>query len=173
MAQSKYPESLSHVLTHEGGYVNHPADPGGATNKGVTQAVYDSWRRSHAQVPRSVKHIEVQEMNGIYRLQYWDRVRGDQLPAGVDYAVFDFAVNSGVGRAAEFLQDIVNVPEDGRIGPATLAAVATVSPAVIVNKLCDNRLHFLRGLRTFPTFGKGWTRRVEGVRATALKMIGG
>lgn len=167
----RFAHALSHVLIHEGGYVNHPRDPGGATNKGVTQRVYDDWRRKQGKSPRSVRDIEASEIGAIYRREYWDKVRGDDLPAGVDYAVFDFAVNSGVSRATKYLQAVVGVAQDGVIGPATLAAVAA-SPRHVVEAIMDKRVAFLKGLETFPTFGRGWMARCDGVRRLAGEMVG-
>jgi lysozyme family protein len=159
---------LPHILKHEGGYVNHPKDPGGATNKGIIQRTYDSWRDRQSLPRQSVRSISDSEVSAIYRRDYWDAIRGNELPAGVDYCVFDFAVNSGINRASKFLQEVARVPADGKIGPATLAAVNALDPAHVINSLCDARMAFLRGLGTFPTFGKGWTRRVSEVRALAL-----
>lgn len=160
--------ALALVLEHEGGYVNHKLDPGGATNKGVTQAVYNAHRKMRGRGPMSVKYISPEETRAIYKFQYWDKVQGDLLPRGLDYAVFDFAVNSGVGRAAKYLQAVVGVKQDGVIGSVTLAAID--NPAKTINALCDRRMGFLRNLGTFMTFGRGWTRRVQGVRANALEM---
>jgi len=165
-----FPEALRLVLVHEGGFSNHPKDPGGATNKGVTQAVYDAYRARGGQPKRSVRSITAAEVEAIYRREYWDKVKADQLPAGVDYCVFDFAVNSGVSRAARYLQRAVGVAQDGKIGPVTLAAVARVSPPSLIDRICNERMAFLRGLKTFATFGKGWTRRVTDVRAHAKGM---
>lgn len=167
---SRFDRALAAVLLHEGGYVNHPKDPGGATNKGVTQAVYDDWRARQGQPKRSVREIEQGEVGAIYRRDYWDRVKADDLPAGVDYAVFDYAVNSGVNRASRFLQAVVSVEQDGAIGPGTLAAVKDMPPAAVIETLCAKRLAFLKGLPTWPTFGKGWGARVAGVRKLALEM---
>lgn len=164
----RYSQCIPLVLKHEGGYVNHPADPGGATNKGVTQKTYDGWRDKQGLPRQSVRNIADSEVQAIYRRDYWDAVRGDDLPAGVDYAVFDFAVNSGINRASRFLQDVVRVAADGKIGPATLAAVKAMEARDVVNRLCDARMAFLRGLNTFPTFGRGWTARVDEVRVKAL-----
>lgn len=166
---ANFEKALTLVLEHEGGYVNHPKDPGGATMKGVTQAVYDAYRKLRGRGVQSVKLISDEELRAIYKFQYWDKVQGDFLPAGVDYAVFDFAVNSGVSRAAKYLQAVLGVAQDGQIGAKTLAAIT--SPANTINALCDRRVGFLRNLKTFLTFGKGWTRRVQGVRAHALEMV--
>lgn len=165
---SNFDKSLELVLKHEGGFSDHPSDPGGKTMKGVTQAVYDAYRKTRARPVQSVKFITDDEVKAIYRFQYWDRVQGDLLPAGLDYAVFDFAVNSGVGRASKYLQAVLGVAQDGVIGAKTLAAIQ--SPRNTINALCDRRMGFLHGLRTFWRFGKGWTRRVQDVRAHALEM---
>ena len=162
---------LPHILKHEGGWVNHPRDPGGATMKGVIQRTYDSWRDRQGQPRQSVRNITDAEVSAIYRRDYWDAIRGDDLPAGIDYCVFDFAVNSGINRAARYLQGAVKVAQDGKIGPATLATVKGKNPSAIINEICNSRMAFLRGLSTFPTFGKGWTRRVEEVRALALGAV--
>ena len=168
MTQANFNKALEYVLEHEGGYVNHPRDPGGATNFGVTQAVYDGYRKLRGRGQQSVKFISQDEVQAIYKFQYWDKVQGDLLPTGLDYAVFDFAVNSGVGRASKYLQAVLGVAQDGQIGARTLAAIS--SPVAAINALCDRRMGFLRNLGTFLTFGKGWTRRVTGVRAHALDM---
>ena len=172
MAAKNFAAALAMVLVHEGGYVNHPADPGGATNRGVTQKTYDRFR-SDARLPtRSVRHITEAEIAVIYRKLYWDAIRGNDLPGGADYAVFDFAVNSGGNRAAKFLQNILSVTADGRIGSATLRAVLNgMSAAEIITRLCDDRIAFLRGLKTYSVFGRGWDRRVGAVRIAALKMV--
>ena len=165
---NNFEKALALVLKHEGGYVNHPKDPGGATNKGVTQAVYNAYRKIRGRGLLSVKYISDEELRAIYKFQYWDKVHGDFLPSGLDYAVFDFAVNSGVRRASKYLQAVLGAAQDGVIGAKTLAAIT--SPEKTINALCDRRMSFLRNLRAFMTFGKGWTRRVKDVRAHALEM---
>ena len=169
----RFTQCLPLVLIHEGGYVNHPKDPGGATNKGITQKTYDAWQRRAGKPTRSVKHIGDSEVSAIYRAQYWDKVSADDLPAGLDYAVFDFAVNSGPGRAAKFLQKIVGVGADGIIGAQTLVAVDGHEADSLISHLCNNRLAWLKRLTTFKTFGKGWTRRVNEVKGAARAMSGG
>ena len=115
--KENYNFCLQQVLKYEGGFSNHPNDPGGATMRGVTQDVYDGWRKAHNQPVQSVKNISNDELQGIYRQLHWDKIRGDDLPSGLDLAVFDFAVNSGVNRASKYLQAIVGTPQDGIIGP--------------------------------------------------------
>ncbi len=160
------------VLKHEGGYANHPKDPGGATMKGVTQATYSSWRRRSGKPERSVKNITEAELRAIYRRDYWDKVKGDSLFAGVDYATFDAAVNSGPGRGARWLQKAVGAKADGAVGPNTLKAMktTTLSPAKIVKAICRTRRSFLQSLRTWSTFGRGWSRRVADVEAEGVRM---
>jgi len=173
MAYDAFPEILRFVLVHEGGWSDHPKDPGGATMKGVTQAVYSAYRDRMGMPPQSVRSITDQELESIYRRQYWNVVRGDDLPPGVNYAVFDFAVNSGPRRAVEFLQRIVGSDVDGMIGERTLAAVKATDPAYVIAALCAARLAWLKRLRTWPTFGRGWERRVVGVKEGALRMARG
>lgn len=162
-----FEEALEHVLKHEGGFVNHPKDPGGMTNLGVTKKVWDEWigRESSEDEMRNLKPEDVANL---YKKMYWDRVKGDDLPSGVNYCVFDASVNSGTGRAAKWLQEAVGAVADGAIGAKTLAKVAAHDADSLVNAYCDVRLNFLKSLKTFDTFGKGWSRRVEGVRQTAL-----
>lgn len=167
--KSSYTLSLKRVLKHEGGYVNHPSDPGGATNKGIIQRTYNAWRRAKGLPLRSVKLITDDEVAAIYKSSYWDKIKGDDLPVGVDYAVFDFAVNSGPARAAKFLQRLTGVTADGVIGPATVAA-ATAKQFGLVDRLCDERMRFLQTLPHWRVFGKGWSSRVTEVRTVAKSM---
>lgn len=168
--QSNFARALANVLVHEGGYVNHPKDPGGATNKGITIATFRKWVKRDG-TPEDLKNISNADVAKIYRKHYWDKVRGDDLPSGVDYAVFDYAVNSGPGRAAKALQSVVGAKLDGAIGPETIGKASALNPSVVVNRLCDERLAFLKRLNTWSTFGKGWSSRVAGVREDALHMI--
>lgn len=176
MASSNFKRALQLVLAHEGGFVDHPKDPGGATNKGVTQGVYDTYRKSMKLALRSVKSITAAEVEDIYRNQYWAKVDGDALPAGLDYAVFDYAVNSGVGKAIKDLQRTLNgmanmIPDftklrvDGVSGQSTVAACIAAADADeegTITSLCDRRIAFMKSLKTWKTFGKGWNRRVMG-----------
>jgi lysozyme family protein len=157
---------LSHLLQHEGGYVNHPQDPGGRTNLGVTQTVWEDW------IDRSVSEDEMKALTPskvapLYQELYWDRIKADKLPSGVDYLVFDAAVNSGVSRAAKWLQTTVGAVADGAIGEQTLKQVLLTNPLMVIDKYTAIRLEFLKGRSTWPTFGKGWERRVKEVGATA------
>lgn len=170
MASDNYNACLAFTLRFEGGWSNHPKDPGGATMKGVIQRVYDGYRQRRGLPKRSVRYIEEQELQSIYRYQYWNTVCGDNLPAGVDLVVWDFGVNSGPARAIKYLQKALGVKIDGVIGEATLHAIEQQDPVTLAKKICDLRMQFLRSLGTFKTFGKGWTSRVNSCRALAVKM---
>jgi lysozyme family protein len=170
MAAQNYDKALKEILKHEGGYVNHPKDPGGATNYGITQRVYDAYRRERGVGIRSVKMIEIFERDTIYRVQYWDAIKGDKLPSGLDLAVFDFAVNSGVSRALKFLQQAVKTQKlDGQFGIITKDRLNQFEGLeALINLYCDRRMAYLERLKTFPVFGRGWIARVKSVRKTAL-----
>lgn len=168
--------ALGRVLSHEGGYVNHPKDPGGATNRGVTQRVYDAYRKRHGEAPRSVRAITPDEVADIYKRQYWDAVKADDLPSGLDYAVFDYAVNSGPSRAMKDLQrelGFTGKDVDGFNGNRTLAAAKAADVFDLIERLCARRMRFLKSLRHWPTFGKGWTNRVNEVIEGAVAMASG
>ena len=164
--KENFASSLKQVLHYEGGYVNNVHDSGGATNKGITQAVYNDWRKSRKQGIQSVKLISDSEVAAIYKQNYWDAIKGDSLASGVDLATFDLAVNSGVGRASRMLQAAAGVAQDGIIGPQTIAA-ANKNPTATVTNLCNARLAFLKGLKTWRYFGKGWASRVASLKTTA------
>lgn len=159
--------AIPRILKHEGGYVDHPNDPGGPTNKGITISTFQSYIKPNG-TKEDLKKLTTEQATVVYKRQYWDAVMADSLPVGVDYAVADFAVNSGPYRAVKYLQTIVGVTQDGRIGPKTLEAVRKMSSEDIINRLCDDRMTFLKRLDTWSTFGKGWASRVEGVRTDAL-----
>lgn len=163
---NEFQKCLPKILAEEGGYSNHRLDPGGATQKGVTQAVYDDFRQGKGLKVANVKNISQSEVEEIYRVRYWNLIKGESLPSGVSYTVFDAAVNSGVGQSIKWLQRAVGVNADGVIGPRTINAVKAYHDMdALVDKLCDIRLAFLKQLKTFPTFGKGWSARVARVRS--------
>ena len=171
MASRNFARCLSLVLDYEGGFSNRADDPGGATMRGVTQRTYDSYRIGQGLSPQPVQNISQTELQAIYRSGYWDRVCGDALPAGVDLAIFDFAVNSGPVRAVKMVQEIVGADPDGAFGPETLTAVKRTDPAGLITELCLDRLQFLQGLSHWSTFKNGWQRRVRGIEAEALRMV--
>ena len=170
MSASNFDAALQHVLKSEGGFVNHPADPGGMTNLGVTARTWEDWV-GHKPSEKEMRELTPEKVAPLYKRKYWDAIKGDALPSGVDYCVFDCAVNSGPGRAAKFLQEIAGVKPDGGIGPVTLAAVKAMDPIELISKYADKRLQFWQSLSTFETFGKGWTRRGNEVKDEALKMV--
>jgi lysozyme family protein len=167
--KQNFQSALESVLKHEGGFVNHPADPGGMTNLGVTKRVWEEWVGREVD-EKTMRGLTPEMVGPVYKAKYWDRIRGDQLPSGVDYAVFDAAVNSGPGRAAKWLQGCVGVEQDGVIGPKTLAAVAKFDLAELIEDYAKRRLSFLVDLPHWGTFGKGWGRRVAEVQTVASSM---
>jgi len=167
--ESNFQKALKLVLVHEGGFVDHPSDPGGATNKGVTLETFRRYVKPNGTVA-DLKKITDAQIATVYRNQYWNKCNCDKLPAGLDYAVFDFAVNSGPSRAARYLQAVLGVAEDGVIGSGTLGAIDNAGTAI--RGLAAKRMAFLRSLKTWDTFGKGWTRRVDDVTRAALAMVG-
>jgi len=158
--KENYAAALKQVLKYEGGKVDDPRDPGGRTAYGVTQDTYDAWRKKQNLPKADVFNISQNEVASIYRQEYWDRIRGDDLPSGVDFAVFDMAVNSGVSRAAKTLQAVVGVTQDGQIGPATIQAAKTYVAMTVTNR----RLAFMQSLSIWSTFGKGWSARIADVK---------
>lgn len=153
----RFPVFVERVLKHEGGYVDHPSDPGGATNLGITERVARAYGyKGH------MRNLPRETAIAIYRGQYWNAVKGDQLPPAFAFQVFDAAVNHGVGNAVRWMQRAAGVADDGKIGPMTLGAVMKANPADLVLAFNAIRLNFYASLSTFGTFGKGWTRRVAG-----------
>jgi lysozyme family protein len=169
MAAENFDRCLSLVLVHEGGFVDHPRDPGGATNLGITQATL-SKSRGRPSFVEDVRRLTKAEAGEIYRGSYWASVEGDRLPGGLDLAVFDFAVNSGPRRAVRMLQDLLGVAEDGVIGPHTLAAADAADVPKLIADLSAARLRFLGGLSTWSVFGTGWRRRVQSVERQAKEL---
>ena len=169
--QSNFELCLKKMLAHEGGFVNHPQDPGGMTNLGVTKRVWEEWV-GHEVDEKQMRALTPETVAPLYKRKYWDACRADELVSGVDYCVFDVAVNSGPGRAIKFLQSCVGVTPDGGFGPATYAAVKHADPKDLIELYCAKRLEFLQSLKTFEVFGKGWSRRVAEVKEEALKMLG-
>lgn len=170
---SRFQAVLPRILKHEGGKVDDPRDPGGRTNQGVTQGTFNRWLTSQGQKPRDVFGMQNVERDAIYRVLYWDSVWGDQLPTGLDYVMIDGAVHSGPSQAIKWLQRALGRHYtgtiDGRIGRLTIAAVNSHPNHVqLVNAVLDRRFAFLSALKTFPTYGRGWTRRVKEVRDIAL-----
>ncbi|MEF3134631.1 hypothetical protein OS035_24550 [Rhizobium sp. 268] len=168
--QITYPETMDGIGYSEGGFSNHPADPGKATMKGITQAVFDEYLAAEGLAPRSVRLITDAEVAAIYRTRYANKIRYDDLPAGVDYSTMDAAVNSGVSRGANWLQQALGVTSDGVVGKQTIEAAAKADAVTTIKRLCSKRTSFLHGLKTFAVFGKGWSSRVARVEAASVSM---
>ena len=172
--KQNFPLIMEGIHESEGGYVNHPKDPGGETNLGITQRTLDAARRTvPGPLPQSVRDLTKEQANRIYQFNYWRQIQGDKLPMGVDYVTMDAAVNSGVKRGVQWTQRAAGVKGvDGLMGPVSLSVISRQKPAEVITKACDIRRGFLRGLKTFSTFGRGWLSRVARVEAASLKMAG-
>jgi lysozyme family protein len=166
-----FADCLPIILQSEGGFVNNPADPGGATNLGITLSTLTAFR-GRPQTVDDVRALTVADVSPIYQANYWNAARCGDCPAGVDLMVFDAAVNQGVRRAVRALQTVVGVTADGAVGPGTLAAIRAADPTATINAISANREAFYRSLSTFPTFGTGWLNRLQRTRGLALQMAG-
>lgn len=175
MTAGNFQPLVEQILGIEGGVSDRPLkdDPGGLTNLGITQAVYDRWRSLKGLPPKSVREITTQEAVAIARANYWTPVHGDKLPSGVDFAVFDFAFNSGPAQAVQELQRTLGVTPDGIVGLATLEALAVADDATVINGVCDRRLAFMKTLKNWKANKNGWPARVAHVRAQSLALSAG
>ena len=153
-----FDQALKTLLKHEGGYIDHPNDPGGITNYGITQAV----ARQHGYTG-DMRTIPMDVVSAIYRKAYWGTIRAEELPAPLRYPLFDAAVNSGTGQAVKWLQRALGVKDDGVMGDQTLAAIRQADADQLTRKMIGHRLVMLANLQHFAQFGKGWTRRVASI----------
>ena len=169
--KDNYESALAHVLKSEGLWSDNPADPGGATMKGITLNVYRSWKRNTHISKDELRVIPDDEVYNLYKELYWNKVQGDNLPAGIDYAVFDAAVNMGVGRASKLIQEAAGVTADGVLGPASLSAIQKADTKELIEKFSHLKESFYRSLATFQTFGKGWLNRVAEVKTISENMV--
>ena len=165
--KENFDKSLALILKHEGLYVDHPQDPGGATMKGITLATFTEFK-GRAMSKEELRAISDADVRAIYKSRYWDAVRADELKPGVDLLAFDMAVNKGVGRAAKLMQRGAGVTEDGALGPKSMAAINALDARDFIAKVSEARRDFYKSLKTFPTFGKGWLRRVDETEKEAL-----
>lgn len=169
---------LPETLKWEGGYVDHPNDPGGATNKGVTLASFRKYVKPNG-TKADLKKLTTDQASAVYYKHYWAPIWGPQLPSGVDMAVFDYGVNSGPGTAIKVLQRVVGCVADGKVGPKTIACAEKMDAHDVIDAICDRRLASYKTLKNkktgkalWPTFGKGWARRIEGIRTKAHSLVG-
>ena len=165
-----FAECLKFTLLQEGGWSNNPNDPGGATMKGVTLAVYRQWKHNPNLTGNDLKKITDGELQAIYSQNYWVPSAGDKLPLGVDLMVFDMSVNAGVSRSAKLLQATVGANIDGAIGTNTLSKIAALNPVAIINALAEHQAAFYKSLSTFKVFGKGWMNRINARHAASLAL---
>ena len=169
--KDNFPRIFALLVKHEGGYINHPEDPGGRTNYGITQRVYEKFLDREV-TEQEMKEMSMENVFVIYQRDYWNPIHGDELPSGVDLCVFDWAVNSGVSQASKEFQRVLGVLDDGIIGSRTVAAACErENQAVVVEAISQKREDFYRSLGTFDTFGRGWLRRNDETLEEALRMI--
>ena len=167
---SNWSNAFALMLKSEGGFVNHPSDPGGMTNLGVTKATWENWVGRESD-EAEMRGLTPEKVEPLYKKKYWDAVRGDELPPGISYLCFDFAVNAGAGRSIKTLQTAVGVTPDGGFGPMTMEAVQAVDPVELIERFSQAKEDFYRSLNTFATFGKGWLNRVADVKVKASSML--
>ena len=165
--KGNFERALAMVLKHEGGFSDNIHDPGGQTMKGITKKVYDAYM-GKVTTTEELKNMPDNHVAEIYKKQYWDRVNADNLASGLDISIFDWAVNSGCGRAVKALQKCVGAKQDGGLGPLTLKAVNDKDPEELIEMISVERETFYRKLKTFEHFGKGWLRRNKETRSHAL-----
>jgi lysozyme family protein len=173
--EANFDRCLAFTLQAEGGYVDDPADPGGATNMGITLATFRSWSDRPDAGATAVQDMGRRTAMAIYRMLYWNPLRADALPGGVDLSVFDFGVNAGIFGSARLLQRALGFSgdeADGCIGPITLGATDKANPQTLIDDLAERQVAYYRGLEDFPTFGNGWLARTQARRQAALALAG-
>lgn len=168
--QENFDLALKMILKHEGGWSNHKSDPGGMTNLGVTKKVWEEWVK-HPVDEKAMRALTPELVSPMYKKKYWDAVKGDELPDGLDYLMFDFAINAGPGRAIKTMQKAIGTTPDGAIGPKTMQSLKEMNPAQLIEKFSTEKESFYRSLPTFQTFGKGWLRRVAEAKDHAETML--
>lgn len=171
--KENFNQAFKDVLVYEGGYVNDPDDPGGMTNMGITAKTLAEFtgRRLSTITEKEMRSLTKEQVMPIYKRKYWDACKCDQIPAGLDTQVFDFAVNSGPARAIKELQKCLRVEDDGVLGPVTLKHISTFPLDLLIREYAEARRDFLRNLKTFQKFGKGWIARVDKVETKATQFV--
>jgi lysozyme family protein len=166
--QGNFKECLDLVLKAEGGWVNHPSDPGGETNLGVTKRV---WEEYVGHPVESLKKLTKDDVAPLYEQKYWRPCYGEVLPRGLDFVVFSMGVNAGPGRSVKLLQSSIGCVPDGVIGPATRGLISDSNSATLIGKFSEARREYYRSLKNFPIFGKGWLNRVNHEETEAFNMV--
>ena len=169
--RSNFDTALKNVLESEGGWSDIPYDPGGATMKGITLSVYQTWKRNPHITKEQLRVIPDEDVYNLYKELYWDKIHGDDLPSGIDYIVFDSSVNMGVGRAIKLIQEAAGVASDGVLGSQSLAAIKAADPKQLIEKFSQLKEEFYKSLKTFPVFGKGWLNRVAEVKERSELLV--
>ena len=162
-------DCLELVLKHEGGFVDHPKDPGGMTNLGVTKKVWEEWA-GHPVSEKDMRELTPEIVAPMYEMRYWRTSYCEKLPRGLDLLVFSMAVNAGAGRSVKLLQDSVGLVMDGIIGPITMARINEANVETLIDKFSEIRADYYKGLKLFPVFGKGWLNRTDKERLEAIQL---
>ena len=165
--QGNFGHCLDLVLKSEGGWVNHPSDPGGETNLGVTKRVWEEWVGHPVE---SMKNLTKDQVAPLYEQKYWRPCYGEVLPRGLDLVVFSMGINAGPGRSVKLLQSSIGCVPDGVIGPRTRGLICESNIATLISKFSESRRDYYRSLKNFPVFGKGWLARVDKEEQEALQM---
>lgn len=174
MAAANEAECYRRIRIHEGGNDDDPRDPGGRTSRGVTQGNWNVYRQTHAGLPTDVWQAPESAVGDYYHINYWAKQRCGELPAGVDYAIYDYGINSGPGRSGKVLRRVLGLSDTASaITDDVLRELAKRDPKDVINAICDERMRFLQGLSTWATFGRGWSKRVLEVRVFALQLAKG
>lgn len=169
--KQNFDKALQLTLDWEAGWSNDPRDSGGATMRGVTIATYSHYLKREA-TQQELRNITNEEVRDIYKTLYWNKVRADDLPSGIDYALFDASVNMGVTQAVILMQLSVGATPDGVIGEKTIAAINSKDPNETLNRFTSIKESFYKSLKNFSVYGKGWLRRVKGVKEKATELAG-
>jgi lysozyme family protein len=162
-------DCLDLVLKSEGGYIDHPKDPGGRTNLGVTQRVWEEWI-GHPATEKDMRELTPAIVAPMYEMRYWRTSYCEKLPRGLDLLIFSMAVNAGAGRSVKLLQDAIGVLPDGVIGPNTMAKINEANVETLIDKFSEARTAYYKGLKLFPVFGRGWLNRTDKERLEALQL---
>lgn len=171
--QNNFAAALAYVRKDEGGNDDDPRDHGGRTSRGITQREYDAWNRLHQRQTRDVWTATEDEVNAIYREQYWNPYC-DQLPSGLDYCFFDISVNAGRSRAVKTFQKVLGVNVDGMVGQVTLEAIKNYPDHIeLIKKVSNERRRWYQSLAQFPIYGRGWLNRVDHCERGAITLVAG
>ena len=164
-----FKQCLALVLKSEGGFVNHPSDPGGMTNLGVTKRVWEEYT-GHEADEKIMRGLTPEKVAPLYEQRYWRPCYGEVLPRGLDFLCFSFGINAGCGRSVKLLQQSLGVVSDGIIGPRVMQNIRESNVTDIIKVFSESRREYYRTLKQFPIFGRGWIARTDKEEQEGLQM---